>query len=162
MSNQISLYDVPHKAVLALAFGMSDPEQVLRDFGFEQEQARYLLRSPELERAVTEQRRQLEKTGEMDQARVRMHAIAHMEHCTTAVAARSLKEVDVKYLDVLFKGAGIGAKQAVQADTGPKFSITFNLKPPAGRVIEGTAAQVPNINIDLTALAGVALPTEEF
>lgn len=162
MSQPLSIYDVPHKAILALAFGMTTPEQVLRDFEFDEAQISYLLASPELERAVADQRRQLEATGEMDQARVRMHAIAHMEHCTKAVGSRSLKEVDVKYLDVLFKGAGIGAKQAVQADTGPKFSITFNLQPPKGRVIEGTATAVPNINIDLTALAEVALPEEEF
>lgn len=162
MSDQISLYDVPHRAILALAFGMTDPAQVLRDFNFSDEQVTYLLASPDLERAVAEQRQQLERTGEMDQARVRMHAIAHMEYCTKAVAARALKEVDVKYLDVLFKGAGVGAKQAVQTDTGPRFSITFNLQPPKGRTIDGTATQVPSINVDLTALAQVALPAEEF
>lgn len=161
MHGAITPYDVPHKAVMALAFGMSEPEDVLRTFGIEDKHIAYLLASPELQRAVAEQRRQLEQSGEMDAARVRMHAISHMEKCTQRAQNGTLRDVDVKYLDVLFKGAGIGAKQAMQADTGPKFSITFNLRP-KGEVVEGTATRVQDINIDLVALAKIALPDEEF
>lgn len=163
--SQISLYDVPHKAILALAFGMAEPEQVLRDFDFEDAQITWLLNSPELKNAVEETRRQLEKTGEMDVARVRMHAISQMEHCTKRVQSGLLREVDVKYLDTLFKASGIGAKQAAQAETGARFSITFNLRPPAGKgtTVEGSAERVPtNLNFDLTALAEIALPEGEY
>lgn len=155
MPDLVLSHEVPHRAVTAIALGANDPRQVLLTFDYNEEQITWLLNDPEFARIVEARRVELEKTGATDAARVRAHAIAQMELCTRRSVAGMLREVDVKYLDVLLRGSALGQK-AAEGPVGPAFSIKFVIN----QGNKGTTIDVTPT--ELSAFAQIELPTEEF
>ena len=160
MSDIVLAHEVPKRALMAMALGMQAPDEVLRIFDYTDTQIAWLLNDPTLAKLVEGQRHELEKSGAVDAARVRMHAIAQMELCTKRSNAGMLREVDVKFLDTLLRSSPqlTQVQKEAAGPATPTFSIQFNINR-GGR--ETTTIDVTPTR-EISELVTIELPSEEF